>query len=1005
MSRKIIYVLLLFTMLPMLIFAGDGRIKGKVTDLSTGEALVGANVVVMGTSFGAATDVNGDYVIMNLDAGQHTVKASYLGYQSITITNVRVSLDLTTEVDFQLPAEEISVGTVTIVAQKPLITKDATSSIRNVSGEDISNLPVRGVTNIIGLQAGVVIDGGNIHIRGSRPDEVGYYLEGISIADPEDGGRAVTISNDAVEELQVETGGFTAEFGGSNAGIIRSQLKSGTNDFHASVEYITDNVGFDTKDNFKNQSERLGSYWYGNNETSFSLSGPVLESKIKFFYNLNYKFDRSQAKKGYPGFDYGYIGDGLDDNPIQNDSLNLVYPGGIRQNQLREAYTHSGSVTMDFNPLIIRLTGTYTDGWNDVGGSDVLDMLNDRVSTNNWSNGSFSLKVKHVVSSNLFYELTGGLSLNEGEVSDPYLGTDFWAYGDSVANANAGNVWVRKAREIATWNNNNLTAADTRYIEPTDFSIFGYSFDANGALAAAHSKFEQLGLTGRFDLTYLPSKHHNIKIGGEFKQYTLRNWSSRDQGTYARNLSNSLGTNPTQTQIDAEKAKILYNGGVNNYGYDIYGNKFDGGGEVNGINGDFYAPHKPVEVGFFIQDKVEFEDVILNLGLRYDYFDMDNLQLADPSMPENGISTVWNSGQLNMEGFKEVPTFSGLSPRLSVSFPVTDRTVFHAGFGKYVQQPSLSEAYLGYHELAYQLGQSFFFSDPTGQNLRPIRKTHYEFGFRQQLTDFMAFDITGFYDDVKGQVYFNLQQTDQNSAYEGYNIKQNGDFATTKGVELQLTMRRYERLSGSASFSFQDAAGTGTNPNSNAGIVGAPLDGVTIFRPNYVAPLTYDRPFKGNLFLDYRFGIDDGPAVLEQLGVSVLATFSSGHPFTRGFGGANIEDDARFRQPLEPLNSSLTPSTFNVDLKIDKSFRLFDQLFANVYIRVLNLFDNRNVDNVYIRTGAADDDGYIADPDLGGKLLETYGPIYGNIYNSLEVDYNGFFSDARQVLFGIRLEY
>ena len=116
MSRKIIYVLLLFALVPLQVFAGDGRIKGKVTDLSTGEALVGANVVVVGSSFGAATDVNGDYVIMNLDAGQYTVKASYLGYQSITITNVRVSLDLTTEVDFQLPAEEISVGTVTIVA-------------------------------------------------------------------------------------------------------------------------------------------------------------------------------------------------------------------------------------------------------------------------------------------------------------------------------------------------------------------------------------------------------------------------------------------------------------------------------------------------------------------------------------------------------------------------------------------------------------------------------------------------------------------------------------------------------------------------------------------------------------------------------------------------------------------------------------------------------------------------------------------------------------------------
>ncbi len=755
MSRKILYVLFLFTLVPSFIFAGNGRIKGKVTDLSTGEALVGANVLVVGTSFGAATDVNGEYVINNLDAGVHAIKASYLGFQSITITNVRVSLDLTTEADFQLPAEEISVGTVTIIAQKPLITKDATSSIRSVTGDDISNLPVRGVTNIIGLQAGVVIDNGNIHIRGSRPDEVGYYLEGISVADPEDGGRAVTISNDAVEELQVESGGFSAEFGGSNAGIIRSQLRSGTNNFHASVEYITDNIGFETKDNFKNQSERLGSYWYGNNETSFSLSGPIVENQIKFFYNMNYAFDRSQAKRGYPGFDYGYIGDGLDDNPIQNDSINLFYPKGIRQNQLREAYTHSGTVTMDFNPFIIRLTGTYTDGWDDAGGDDVFDLLNKRVSTDNFTNGSFSLKVKHVVSSNLYYELTGGLSMNESERSDPYLGTDYWAYGDSVANANAGNVWVRKARETKLWEN--LGAAQTRYLEPTDFSLFGYSFDANGALAANTSKFEQLGLTGRFDLTYLPSKHHNIKIGGEFKQHTLRNWAtSTTQSGYARTLANNLrqyGANPTQEQIDLEKKKILYTNGVNNYGYDVLGNKTDEEG--------FYAPHKPVEVGFYVQDKIEFDDIILNLGLRYDYFDIDNLQYVDPTLPDLGLTDVWNSGTLLPEGFTEVPTFSSLSPRISVSFPVTDRTVFHAGFGKYVQQPALSEAYLGYHRLAYEGGQSFFFSDPTGQNLRPIRKTHYEFGFRQQLTDFMAFDLTGFYDDVKGQVYFDLQETDR----------------------------------------------------------------------------------------------------------------------------------------------------------------------------------------------------------------------------------------------------
>ena len=99
--------------------------------------------------------------------------------------------------------------------------------------------------------------------------------------------------------MQVESGGFTAQYGGSSAGIIRSQLKSGTSDYHVSVEHITDNIAFQSKDEFRTQDKRLGTYWYGNDETSFSISGPVpgLDNKVKFFYNGNYNFDRSRTKE------------------------------------------------------------------------------------------------------------------------------------------------------------------------------------------------------------------------------------------------------------------------------------------------------------------------------------------------------------------------------------------------------------------------------------------------------------------------------------------------------------------------------------------------------------------------------------------------------------------------------------------------------------------------------------------------------------------------------------
>ncbi len=280
MNRKLT-VLFFLLILPTYLVAGN--IKGKVTDLQAGEALVGANVLVVGTSFGAATDINGEYEIRNLDAGEYQVRASYIGYQSVTISKVVISTGLTTELNFQLPAEGISIGDIEVVADRPLIQKDNTNAIRTKTSDDIDALPVRGINNIIGTTAGVVIEANSVFIRGGRQDEVGYYLEGVSIKNPETGGRAITLSQDALEEIQVQAGGYTAEYGGANAGIIRQQLKTGGNQYKASFEYITDNVGFQSKSNAFNGDKTLGSYWYGNNEMSGILSGPLFNPKFKFF--------------------------------------------------------------------------------------------------------------------------------------------------------------------------------------------------------------------------------------------------------------------------------------------------------------------------------------------------------------------------------------------------------------------------------------------------------------------------------------------------------------------------------------------------------------------------------------------------------------------------------------------------------------------------------------------------------------------------------------------------
>ncbi|MGD8307431.1 MAG: TonB-dependent receptor, partial [Ignavibacteria bacterium] len=260
--NRLITVLFFFLMIPGIVLAGTtGKLKGKVTDQETGEALIGANIIIVGTSFGAATDVNGEYTILNLLAGTYEVKFSYIGYQSATVTNIRINSDLTTELNLDLAPEGIQVGEVLVTAEKVLVNKYNTNAQRITTSDDIEALPIRGVQNIIGLTAGVVLQDNLIFIRGGRQDEVGYYLEGTSTTDAMVGGNSITLVQDALEEIQVQAGGYTAEFGGANSGIIRQQIKTGTSSWKFSLEYITDNMGFQGSSDRYSGEQTLGAYW------------------------------------------------------------------------------------------------------------------------------------------------------------------------------------------------------------------------------------------------------------------------------------------------------------------------------------------------------------------------------------------------------------------------------------------------------------------------------------------------------------------------------------------------------------------------------------------------------------------------------------------------------------------------------------------------------------------------------------------------------------------------
>ncbi len=264
--------LLLFLLLPFFVYPGTtGKLAGTIKDAQSGEPLVGANVIIEGTNFGAATNVNGEYVILNISPGKYSVKFSFIGYETLLMQDVAISVDQTTVLHMVLNLQTIQVGEVIVTARTPLIQKDVTSSISVITREEIEALPVSTFTELLSLQAGVTGSGSNLHVRGGRSNEIAYMIDGTLVIDPLLGGLASDINNDAIQEMSLLSGTFNAEYGNSLSGVVNIVTRDGTDKFSAKLEARTSEFGV----------ERYSSLH--ENRINGSISGPIIGPEYNFF--------------------------------------------------------------------------------------------------------------------------------------------------------------------------------------------------------------------------------------------------------------------------------------------------------------------------------------------------------------------------------------------------------------------------------------------------------------------------------------------------------------------------------------------------------------------------------------------------------------------------------------------------------------------------------------------------------------------------------------------------
>ncbi len=995
MKQNFLVFILAALLVPTLLLAGTtGKIKGKVTDRETNEPLPGANVLILGTTLGAASNFNGDFVILNVPPGVYTLKSTFIGYQEVSIANIRVNADLTTEVDFKMPTTAVEVGEVSIVAERPLVNKNATNAVRIQSAEDIQNLPVRGVGAAIALQPGVVVQNGLLYIRGGRYDEVGYYLEGASARDANTGINAITVIPEALEEFQVQAGGFNAEFGGANAGIIHQTLKSGSRDYHFSIQGETDNLA-DPGNKF------LDTYSYGHTDYTATLSGPVpmTSNKLRFFLAGQNIFDRDRVAQFWKSFDFNNAPTYVDEHNfplvftnnsgdpleayVQQQGIHMR--SGIIPNTARQQWVGNGTLVYDANPFIFRLGGSFGFQRQDgIGGFPdyTINMFNrDRTRVDDLSSGLLNLKFTQLLSSHTFYEVNVNYFDRRATNYDPYFKDNFWAYWDSVANAGQGVTFYSWENPTLWRGGNTFDIHGFDFLAPgTPSSGFGIN---NGLVGAPYSKSKRNYIGGSLALT-TQFRSHEIKLGANYERWTARNFAleARAQLNAARNnpdmVRSALAGDP-EALGSFRVAESNYQ--VFTYGYDPFGNEIN----VDGPDG----PRNPQYFSSYAQDRFEIADLVINAGLRLDVIDNDDFVFPD------GANPPWNRTDhgLYLDQLVKKDADVEFSPRLGLAFPVTNRTVFHLQYGRFVQAPAFVNIYNGsaWYDAIFTGGISFQ-TGLVGVGLNPEKTVQYEIGFNQQFADNAAFDVTLFYKNIDGQLQTARILTDPTSPASSYNVLINGDFATTSGLELSLNLRRTNRITAQVNYTYSRSLSTGSVPNSAiAGIeLGQEL-------PTVISPLDFNRPHRGSLNFDYRFGKGDGGRILERTGLNLLFTFSSGHPYTLSKGDFGQQDasfageitDPRSRVPLEDINASLTPWNMQLNLRLDRTVDL-GPLETNFYVYVQNLTNRQNVVNVYNRTGNPYNDGFLDDAALSSAIVQANGGApYEALHRAINLNGNG----------------
>lgn len=919
---------------PGSLFAGTtGKISGKVTDAQTGQPLPGVNVMVEGKTLGAATGLDGTYTILDVPPGTYDVIFSAVGYEKIRVRLVRVDIDLNTVVSVKMRQTAIKTGEVVVTAQRPVVTPDVSNSVLNIQTQSIQAMPVETVTDVLTMQAGIQWSSSGIIVRGgggpvSSPNGAGnyvssanqtvYMVDGFRMNDERSDDPFAAVSLSSTKDIQVQTGGFNAEYGDVRSGIVNIVTKEGGRTRYSGSINVSmappqqKHFGlspYDPNSYFNRPYTDPAVCWTGTNNGTWSTytqeNYPTFEGwnavALKMLQSNDttaltptgaqhlWEWQRRRTgdinKPDYTidagfGGPVPYIG-----KPLGNLRFYLSY---FNQQDMfviplsRGAYTENHTelkLNSDITPnMKLTIMGIYGEnnsvspydwtvpptGYLMRSQSEVADLLSS-------SNGMNILYMPDYYSPSSVYRWVFGASLTD--ILSPSTFLDIQVQ----RNQNQYNTFQVGTRDTASI----YQPVPGYYVNEAPFGYWGYS---TGAIDGVMSMGGWMNL-GRdqsnvsttslvFSITSQIDKYNLIKSGLQF-YYDDDNINT---GTYSPSMS-------TWTR---------------NLVYHV----------------------SPYRLGVYAQDKLEWEGFIANLGVRLDYSNPNTDYYNLPSYSQ--LFTAGFGNQITQSAHSEKAKADYyVSPRLGISHPITENSKLYFNYGHFVSVPA------SVYEFAIQResnGQVDYMSNP---NMGYEKTISYELGYEQNVYNMLRLNLAAYYKDISNQPGWVMYQNIGSSV--NYYQATNNNYGDVMGFEATLQKVTGGWIRGFINYTY-DVASNGFFGEmeyfqdinlENEYLLKNPQQDKPVPQPYANADLSFVTPDN--------FGPSmNGIRPLGGWSLSLLGAWQAGSYFT--YNPAGIPG---------LTNNVQWVDYYNVDMRLAKAFRGFPIKGADfqLYVDINNVFD------------------------------------------------------------------